>query len=444
MNGSNIMDNGNSAYKDNQIAIKIDSVSKVYKLYESNSDRLKEAIIPGKTKRHKDFYALRNLSLNIYKGECIGILGKNGAGKSTALKIITGVLNPSSGDVTVHGKVAALLELGAGFNPELTGLENIYFNGHIMGFSRENMNERLESILSFADINDFINQPVKTYSSGMFARLAFAVAINVDPDILIIDEALSVGDVAFQTKCFRKINEFIEQGKTIIFVTHSMDTILKYCTRAVVIHNGENIAEGTAKEMVDVYKKILVNLYDISEEMKINKNTKLSEEGEWKSNFSLNKTLLEYGDKNAEIIDFGIFDSDNFPASKIISEEPVVIKMRVAFHENISEPIFAFTIKDLKGNELCGTNTMYENVMIPSIIPGEVVTITFTQSFKLQSGFYTLSLGCTGFQNEELVVYHRLYDVLSFEASIFKNIVGVYDVESLVEVYKNENTRVTS
>ncbi|MBW4081593.1 ABC transporter ATP-binding protein [Paenibacillus sp. S150] len=442
MNNINAQDNNNSIYEGKEVAIKIDSVSKVYKLYESNSDRLKEAIIPGKAKRHKDFYALRNLSLNIYKGECIGVLGKNGAGKSTALKIITGVLSPSSGKVSVNGKVAALLELGAGFNPELTGLENIYFNGHIMGFSRENMNNRLESILSFADINDFINQPVKTYSSGMFARLAFAVAINVDPDILIIDEALSVGDVAFQTKCFRKINEFIEQGKTIIFVTHSMDTILKYCTRAVVIHNGENVAEGTAKEMVDVYKKILVNLYDISEEMKINKNTKLSEEGEWKSNFSLNKTLLEYGDKNAEIIDFGIFDSDNYPSSKIISEEPVVIKMRVVFNEYISEPIFAFTIKDLKGNELCGTNTMYENVIMSPINPGEIVTIAFTQSFKLQSGFYTLSLGCTGFHNEELVVYHRLYDVLSFEASIFKNIVGVYDVESSVEVYKNEKLRV--
>ncbi|WP_342420825.1 ABC transporter ATP-binding protein [Paenibacillus sp. FSL E2-0178] len=441
MKDINTKHKGNSTSENKEIAIKIESVSKVYKLYESNSDRLKEAIIPGKTKRHKDFYALRNLTLNIYKGECIGILGKNGAGKSTALKIITGVLNPSTGEVTVHGKVAALLELGAGFNPELTGLENIYFNGHIMGFSREDMNDRLESILNFADINDFINQPVKTYSSGMFARLAFAVAINVEPDILIIDEALSVGDVAFQTKCFRKINEFIEQGKTIIFVTHSMDTILKYCNRAVVIHNGENVAEGTAKEMVDVYKKILVNLYDISEEMKINKSTKLSEEGEWKSNFSLNNNLLEYGDKTAEIIDFGIFDTENYPASKIISEEPVVIKMRVVFHGEVSEPIFAFTIKDLKGNELCGTNTMYENVIMTPVTHGETVTITFTQSLKLQSGFYTLSLGCTGFQNEELVVYHRLYDVLSFEASIFKNIVGVYDVESSVEVYKNEKSR---
>jgi teichoic acid transport system ATP-binding protein len=443
VNNDNSKNNSNQSNEEREVAIKINSVSKVYKLYDNNSDRLKEAIIPGKKKRHKEFYALNKLSLDIYKGDCIGILGKNGAGKSTALKIITGVLQPSSGDVSVEGKVAALLELGAGFNPELSGMENIYFNGQIMGFSREDMNERLDSILNFADINEFINQPVKTYSSGMFARLAFAVAINVDPDILIIDEALSVGDVAFQTKCFRKINEFIEQGKTILFVTHSMDTILKYCTRAVVIHNGENIAEGTAKEMVDVYKKILVNLYNISEEMKINANTEFSDEGEWKSNFTLNKSLLEYGDKRAEIIDFGLFDLENCPTSKIISEDPIVIKMRVVFHDNIVDPIFAFTIKDLKGNELCGTNTMYENIIVPPITIGEVVTITFTQNFKLQSGFYTLSLGCTGFQNEELVAYHRLYDVLSFEASIFKNIVGVYDVESEIEVYKNEKSRVT-
>lgn len=430
------------SFDEHDAVIEIKSVSKIYKLYDTNADRLKEAIIPSKQKRHKEFYALKNLSLNIHKGECIGFLGKNGAGKSTALKIITGVLKPSSGEVIVKGKIAALLELGAGFNPELTGMDNIFFNGNIMGFTRQEMLDRLESILEFADIDDFINQPVKTYSSGMFARLAFAVAINVEPDILIIDEALSVGDVAFQTKCFRRINEFKEQGKTIIFVTHSMDTILKYCNRAVVIHNGENIAEGSAKEMVDVYKKILVNLYDISEEMKINKNASLSEIGEWKKYFSLNKTLLEYGDKKAEIVDFGIFDINEYPSSKVISDEPVLIKMKVVFHDQIEEPIFAFTIKDVKGNELCGTNTMFENIVTSTINPGAVVTVTFTQSLKLQSGFYTLSLGCTGFQNGELVVYHRLYDVLSFESSIFKNIVGVYDVESQIQLYQDEHSRV--
>ncbi|MCP3807861.1 ABC transporter ATP-binding protein [Paenibacillus sp. SEL1] len=419
--------------------ISVNNVSKIYKLYEKNTDRLVEAVVPMKGKRHKEFYALKNLSLTINKGECIGILGKNGAGKSTLLKMITGVLKPSEGDILVDGKIAALLELGAGFNPELTGLENIYFNGRIMGFSKDEMDLRLEDILSFADIDDFIHQPVKTYSSGMFARLAFAVAINVDPDILIIDEALSVGDVAFQTKCFRRINEFIDQGKTIIFVTHSMDTILKYCNRAAVIHNGENVAEGTPKEMVDVYKKILVNLYDISEELKVNKQTSLAEVGEWKKSFSVNKTLLEYGDKLAEIIDFGIFDLDGIPSSKIISDEPVVIKMKVRFHAQLEQPIFAFTVKDLKGNEICGTNTMFENILTPDIKPDEEIIVTFTQSFKLQSGYYTLSLGCTGFQSDELVVYHRLYDVLSFEASIFKNIVGLYDLESQIQLFKNEN-----
>ncbi|MBE0339339.1 ABC transporter ATP-binding protein [Paenibacillus sp. 23TSA30-6] len=419
--------------------ISVNNVSKIYKLYEKNTDRLVEAVIPMKGKRHKEFYALKNLSLTINKGECIGILGKNGAGKSTLLKMITGVLKPSEGDILVKGKIAALLELGAGFNPELTGLENIYFNGRIMGFSKDEMDLRLEDILSFADIDNFIHQPVKTYSSGMFARLAFAVAINVDPDILIIDEALSVGDVAFQTKCFRRINEFIDQGKTIIFVTHSMDTILKYCNRAAVIHNGENVAEGTPKEMVDVYKKILVNLYDISEELKVNKQTNLTEVGEWKKSFSVNKTLLEYGDKLAEIIDFGIFDLDGIPSSKIISDEPVVIKMKVRFHSQLEQPIFAFTVKDLKGNEICGTNTMFENILTPDIKPDEEIIVTFTQSFKLQSGYYTLSLGCTGFQSDELVVYHRLYDVLSFEASIFKNIVGLYDLESQIQLFKNEN-----
>lgn len=417
--------------------IEMENICKIYKLYEKNTDRLKESVIPGKRKLHREFHALKNLTLTISKGECLGILGKNGAGKSTLLKIITGVLQPSSGKVNVRGKIAALLELGAGFNPDLTGLENIYFNGKVMGFSKEEMDSRLDNILTFADINEFIDQPVKTYSSGMFARLAFAVAINVDPEILIIDEALSVGDVAFQTKCFRKINEFKDQGKTIIFVTHSMDTILKYCTRAIVIHNGMNTAEGTAKEMVDVYKKILVNLYDISEELKVNKRTQLTEIGEWKKSFSINQTLLEYGDKSAEIVDFGIFDLDDSPTSKIISDEPIVIKMKVKFNSRIEDPIFAFTVKDLKGNELCGTNTLFENILSPTINPGDEITVSFTQTLKLQNGYYTLSLGCTGFQNDELVVYHRLYDVLSFETSMFKNIVGIYDLESQIFLFKN-------
>lgn len=418
-------------------SLEIENVTKVYKLYHNPIDRLKEAVSINRKIYHKEFYAISDFNLNILKGETIGLLGKNGAGKSTLLKLITGVLSPTSGNIKVNGKIAALLELGAGFNPEYTGIENIYFNGTIMGFKKEEIDEKLDDILDFADIGDFIHRPVKTYSSGMFARLAFAVAINVDPDILIVDEALSVGDVAFQTKCFRKFNEFKEQGKTIVFVTHSLETVLRYCTRAVVIHNGKKIAEGKPKEMVDLYKKILVNLHDIEDDLQISRTNVNLSVGEWKQFFKDNSAKLEYGNKAAVIIDYGIFDSNQVPSTKVQSEEPVFIKMAVRFNKKISNPIFAFTIKDLKGNELAGTNTWFQGIDTGENQIDDIVTITFTQKLNLQSGYYTLSLGCTGFNEDELVVFHRLYDVIAFEAVMFKRIVGIYDLDSQITINKN-------
>ena len=211
-------------------AIKVTNLSKVYKLYDKPADRLKESLHPLKKKYHKEFYALNDVSFEIKKGETVGIIGKNGAGKSTLLKIITGVLTPSGGHVHVNGRIASLLELGAGFNPEYTGVENIYLQGTLMGYTKEEMESKIQAILDFADIGDFVYQPVKSYSSGMFARLAFAVAINVEPDILIVDEALSVGDMRFQQKCYRKFREFQELKKTILFVTHDTGTIINYYT----------------------------------------------------------------------------------------------------------------------------------------------------------------------------------------------------------------------
>ncbi|AJY74604.1 ABC transporter ATP-binding protein [Paenibacillus beijingensis] len=420
-------------------AIEVKQLSKIYKLYPKPADRLKESINPLGKKYHTDFNATSELDLMIPEGETVGILGKNGAGKSTLLKMITGVLKPTSGTIKVNGKIAALLELGAGFNPEYSGIENIYLNGMFMGFTKEEITEKIPAILQFADIGDFIHRPVKTYSSGMFARLAFAVAINVEPDILIVDEALSVGDVAFQTKCFRKFNEFKEKGKTILFVTHSLETVLRYCTHAVVINDGRKVAEGTPKEMVDLYKKILVNLYDVSEDFKINKSYSPSEEGEWRVFYQENQARLEYGNKEVEIVDYGIFDENNQLISKIISDELIYIKMKVRFNELVQDPIFAFTIKDLKGNELSGTNTWFQNLDTGSFKAGDSLTVTFSQKVNLQSGYYTLSLGCTGFTgtNEDLVVYHRLYDVIAFETTMFKKIVGVYDIDSTIHIVKN-------
>jgi teichoic acid transport system ATP-binding protein len=235
--------------------VSISNLSKVYHIYNEPADRLKEALNPFKKEYHKKFHALDNISLEIQKGESVGLIGKNGAGKSTLLKIITGVLTPTSGSVKVKGKVASLLELGAGFNPEMTGIENIYLNGTVMGYTKAEIDKKVDDIIEFADIGDFVFQPVKMYSSGMFARLAFSVAINVDPDILIIDEALSVGDMAFQNKCFERISNFRKEGKTVIFVSHSLSAIRLLCEKAAWIKNGKLIAYGETKSITQRYEK---------------------------------------------------------------------------------------------------------------------------------------------------------------------------------------------
>lgn len=236
-------------------SIQIKNLTKVYHLYEKNTDRLKETFL--KKKYSRDHYALKNINLNIEKGESVGIVGTNGSGKSTLLKLITGVVSPTEGELHAHGKIAALLELGAGFNPEYTGIENIYLNGTMMGYSEAEMKERVPDIIEFADIGEFIYQPVKSYSSGMFARLAFAVSINVEPDILIVDEALSVGDTRFQVKCIDKMTELRDKGTTILFVTHSIEQIKRFCTRTIWIREGQIVRDGEASYIVDLYDNFM-------------------------------------------------------------------------------------------------------------------------------------------------------------------------------------------
>ena len=239
-----------------EFAIQVKHLDKMYKLYNKPSDRLRETL--GFKVPVREHYALRDVNFQVERGETVGIIGTNGSGKSTILKIITGVLNPTAGEVKVDGRISALLELGAGFNMEYTGIENVYLNGTMMGFSKEEVDARLQDILDFADIGDFVYQPVKSYSSGMFVRLAFAVAINIDPEILIVDEALSVGDVFFQAKCYRKFEEFKKMGKTILFVSHDLSSISRYCDRVILLNKGVKLEEGSPKQMVDMYKQLLV------------------------------------------------------------------------------------------------------------------------------------------------------------------------------------------
>lgn len=415
-------------------AISVEHLDKMYKLYDKPSDRFKEALGLTRKKKYREHYALHDVNFKVKKGETVGIIGTNGSGKSTILKIITGVLNPTAGEVKVNGRISALLELGAGFNMEYTGIENVYLNGTMIGFSREEIDAKLDSILEFADIGDFVNQPVKTYSSGMFVRLAFAVAINIDPEILIVDEALSVGDVFFQSKCYHKFEEFKKLGKTILFVSHDLGSIGKYCDRVVLLNQGVKLNEGQPKEMIDIYKKLLVNQYTEAEAEEEKNEEKKQEESNgkklWKDLTSSNPDIIEYGNGMAEIIDYGVADKDGNMTNAIEKGSDFSIMFKVKFNEKVSEPIFAITIKDLKGTEITGTNTMFENISTGSAAPGDIKSVKFTQNMNLQGGDYLVSLGCTGYKSGEFTVYHRLYDVFNITVVSQKNTVGYYDMNS--------------
>ncbi len=411
--------------------IQVRGLDKMYKLYQKPSDRLRDSLGLTRKKLYKEHYALQDVSFDIREGDCVGIIGVNGSGKSTLLKILTGVLSPTKGDVKVDGRISALLELGAGFNMEYTGIENVYLNGTMIGFSEEEIDSRLEDILSFADIGEFVHQPVKTYSSGMFVRLAFAVAINIDPEILIVGEALSVGDVFFQAKCFHKFEEFKKQGKTILIVSHDLSSITRYCDKVLLLNKGRLLDQGTPKAMVDMYKQLLVHQEPVKQ---AEDGSGVSPEDGRRFTMELNPNMLEYGEKRAEIIDFAVYDEFGRITGTIDKGSRFTIRVRIRFHEDIQEPISSYTFKNVHGTDITGTNTMYEKAVFPHPQKGRESIVTFTQEMNLQGGNYLLSLGCTGYRNGDFTVFHRLYDVCSITVVSAKNTVGFYDMNSRVTV----------
>lgn len=313
---------------------------------------------------------------------------------------------------------------------EYSGLENVYLNGTMIGFSKEEIDARLDDILAFADIGDYIHQPVKMYSSGMFVRLAFAVAINIDPEILIVDEALSVGDVFFQAKCYHKFEEFKAQGKTILFVSHDLSSISKYCDRVILLHKGQMLDQGTPKAMVDMYKQLLVH----QDPVKQGEGTSQGDSENWREGFQVNPDTLEYGEKQAEIVDFVVLDEKGRQSNTIEKGTAFQIKMRVQFHESIQEPILAYTFKNIQGTEITGTNTMYEKASVEHPEAGRECVVTFEQQMDLQGGEYLLSFGCTGYRSGEFTVFHRLYDACNITVVSAKNTVGFYDMNSKVTI----------
>ena len=343
------------------ITIDVRNVVKTYKLYNRPMDRLKESLIK-KSCYHKDFNAVNDISFSVNRGETVGIIGKNGAGKSTLLKMITGVLTPTSGSINLSGTVSALLELGTGFDAERSGIDNIYLNGRINGLSKQEIDSSVEKILDFADIGDFIYQPIKTYSSGMLVRLAFATAINVNPEILIVDEALSVGDVRFQQKCYRKIREFKEKG-TVLFVSHDTGAITSFCDRVIWLDDGKIYKSGRPMEIIEEYLTFMryeIKM-DTAEKEKIEDirvsdvSNDLAEVPEDENN----TCILEFGNKSASFTKISLQNENHKLISQVRIGQDIRVRMEIETKREIEYPILGFNIKDMLGNELVVTNTVF-------------------------------------------------------------------------------------
>jgi teichoic acid transport system ATP-binding protein len=427
-----------------RIAISSVDICKRYKLYQRPSDRLKEALTPFRKPLYKEFLALDNVSISVAKGETVGIIGRNGSGKSTLLQVLSGVTKPSSGKVTINGRVSALLELGAGFNPEFTGKQNAYINAAILGLGKSEIDAIYPGIVDFAAIGHFIDQPVKLYSSGMYVRLAFAVAISVNPEILIVDEALAVGDTLFQSKCFAKFREFQEKGCTILFVTHALDMITSVCSSAYLLEKGSVVVKGDPKKVVDVYNRILANESEdtpkpVDSIAEIDEPADISRDQGWKKEFQARHEESRYGNGKAEIVDAGIFSLAGRPEKVLTKGEYYEFRLKIRFHKPVKAPIYAYAIRDVKGFNIAGSNTLFQKVNTESAQAGDAYVVTFKQKMVLNQGGYLLSFGCTGFEDGNFVVYERRYDYMAFEVISEKAGVGFLDMDPEIGIVKIES-----
>ncbi|NUU60991.1 ABC transporter ATP-binding protein [Paenibacillus agri] len=395
--------------------IEINDIVKSYKLYDKPMDRFKEAIHPLKKVYHKEFTALNGITLSVKKGDAIGILGKNGSGKSTLLKLITGVLTPSNGQIRINGKISAILELGAGFNPEYTGRENIYLNGLMMGFSREQMEDKIDSIIEFADIGVFIDQAVKVYSSGMFARLAFAVSINVEPDILIVDEALAVGDTRFQTKCIDKMKELKNKGTTILFVSHASEQVKRFCNKAIWIKDGKIEAEGDSSEVVDLYEDYM-KYYNVEKDEIISESTELDQLD------TPNEELLL--PSNPDIL--SSITKVNINSNKVKTFDQIEIEVEYEVYEKvIVDLLLGVALYTPDREYIFGPNTHLEKVEVPNARGRHVVKYIIPR-IPLLGGTFQIDVGL--FNNEGIVCLDYKQDIVSFK------IVNKYFSEGLVYI----------
>ncbi len=394
----------------NDFAIHVDSVSKRFELYSHPRDQLKQLVLPrlrrltGQPERKyfREFWALRDISFEVAKGESCGIVGLNGSGKSTLLQIITGTLNPTLGQVLTQGRISALLELGSGFNPEFTGRENVYMNGALFGFNRQQIADRLDDIQIFADICDYFDQPLMSYSSGMQMRLAFAVATSFEPDILIIDEALAVGDAYFQQKCFHKLEKFKESGGTLLFVSHDSNAVKHLCDKALLISHGQAISYGLPRDVIDLYQGLIAQKSDSSErEVVVTQNAPAAS---WK------KATTVTTNNEADLIDFKLLGAYSQPVTQLESETPLTVQYVVKLHKYFDRPAFGLIIRDRIGRSIFETSTYAMRMAEIPIPAGTQVCVRFQFNFNLRAGQYSFSIGVAnrGFARSEFEEYSLL------------------------------------
>jgi ABC-type polysaccharide/polyol phosphate transport system ATPase subunit len=457
------------------LSISVQNVSKQYRIWDSPSARIRglvwqtlQGVSPiGKKwfqkkerKHYRDFKAVDDISFDILQGESVAIIGRNGSGKSTLLQLIAGTLQPTSGYAKTNGRIAALLELGSGFDPEFTGRENVYLNASILGLSQDEINERFDAIASFAEIGEFMEQPVRTYSSGMVVRLAFAVMAHVEPDILIVDEALAVVDARFQLKCARTIDRFIEKGTTLLFVSHDLSMVKRLCQKAILLERGQMLYLGIPNDTANLYSKLMAdgaNLEDIAKDIKLldekkstNLFTKNEDINQSQNNENIQQKLLidderahaqltgsefNYGGETGQITHLSVTGEDNIPKLIYTSGEKIFVRLRAKANEDFPNPIFALTIKNIKGIEIYGINTMCSNQSAPSLKKGEHAHVEFSFFINLMPGYYFLSFGFVQFIGDKLHIANRRYDAIQIEVCATDHCFGIANLHAKIKTY---------
>jgi ABC-type polysaccharide/polyol phosphate transport system ATPase subunit len=411
------------------VALRIEKVSKQYRIYERPGDRLKESLTRGRLRRHKEFWALRDVDFEIEAGTTVGIVGPNGCGKSTLLQIISGTLAPTHGDVWHEGRIAALLELGAGFDPEFTGVENVYMNASLLGLTRRETESLFPAIERFAEIGPFLYQPVKTYSSGMYVRLAFAIAASVEPDILIIDEALAVGDAVFQHRCLRRINELHERGATVLFVSHDAAAVRALCSRAILLKAGCVIADGKPADVLNLYQKIIMareQAYDAETSAPAEDSSPIDE------SLAPVSHAYRHGDGSAEITGAELTDATHSRVEIVETGEPLTLRLMARFHHDVDDPVIGFLIRNSHGIHAYGTNTKEQQIAFGAVRRGEVLDVSFTFDCWLGIDQYTISLAVHSREGQA-------YDWL--DAALFLKVTSVALTEGVANLNASATVR---